>query len=211
MFFFEVYLVHRLLIPISSLACLVRLVVSIKVSLQEVGDICGDVVGNSDFRVVVGRGSNPLDSRLIDNRVGDTVVLLVAFENECVAFGCIVAIAVIVSVVRLFHDSINVEEVGDVKYLRSTCVWQQKENSISIFAINRSGEEMDFSAILKGFAPKECIYAKEIRNDSPDAVNTADIESVKPEDISSGRIKLENETLTAKLAPYSWNILRVSL
>lgn len=105
----------------------------------------------------------------------------------------------------------NIEEVGDVKYLRSTCVWQQEENTVSIFAINRSGEEMDFSAILKGFAPKACIYAKEIRNDSPDAVNTADVESVKPEDIPAGRIKLENETLTAKLAPYSWNILRVSL
>ena len=49
-----------------------------------------------------------------------------------------------------------------------------------------------------------------LTSDKP-VVNTPAVESVKPEDISSGRIKLENETLTAKLAPYSWNILRVSL
>lgn len=116
-------------------------------------------------------------------------------------------------VLRSIVDSqeYEVEDTGSVKYLRSSCVWQQEDNSVTIFAINRADEEMEFSAILKEFSPKECIYAKTIRHDSPDAVNTMDDEQVKPVDIPAEYIKLENKTLSAKLAPCSWNIFRVAL
>lgn len=103
------------------------------------------------------------------------------------------------------------DDVGDVPYLRATCVWQKKENNISVFAINRSGEEMDFSAILKGFTPRHCLVAETISHASPDAVNTAEKEEVFPVGIPAELVKLEGDTLSAKLAPYSWNLFRVSL
>ncbi|MBO5803186.1 MAG: hypothetical protein J6R64_05535, partial [Lentisphaeria bacterium] len=92
-----------------------------------------------------------------------------------------------------------------------TCVWQKKENNISVFAINRSGEEMDFSAILKGFTPRHCLVAETISHASPDAVNTAEKGEVFPVGIPAELVKLEGDTLSAKLAPYSWNLFRVSL
>ncbi len=105
----------------------------------------------------------------------------------------------------------EIEGVGNINCLRATCVWQKESNAISVFAINRSDEEMQFSAVLKDFSPKECFYAKEIRHESLDAVNTKDNEEVAPTNIPAERITLDGETLSAKLAPYSWNIFRVSL
>ena len=100
---------------------------------------------------------------------------------------------------------------GKIKYLRSTAVFNEDKNEITVFALNRADEEMDFSAVCDGFTLKEVIEAKEIYNSDLAAVNSADTEKVSSQDIPQGKFCLNGNTVEAKLKPYSWNMFRIKI
>ena len=100
---------------------------------------------------------------------------------------------------------------GKVKYLRSSAVLRDDAEEMTLFAINRADETMDFSAELAGFEVRNIIEAKEIHNNDLDAVNTPDEENVSPKHIDSSRCTLSGNILEAKLKPYSWNMFRVKI
>ena len=100
---------------------------------------------------------------------------------------------------------------GKVKYLRSSAVLRENEGEITIFAINRANETMEFDAELAGFNASEIVDAKEIHNPDLDAVNTPDEENVCTKLMAESQYKLNGNTLSAQLKPYSWNMFRVKI
>ena len=100
---------------------------------------------------------------------------------------------------------------GKVKYLRSSVVWREEAQELTVFAINRANEEMEFTAELAGFEVKEVVEAKEIHNSDLDATNTSNQENVSSQLINSDRYTLSGNILEAKLKPYSWNMFRVKI
>ena len=103
------------------------------------------------------------------------------------------------------YDSI---EYTDIPYLDSVAVHNKEKDELTIFAVNRSlNESMDFEADIFGFdgyAFKEHIT---LNNKDLLAVNSAKKEEISPE-IQTGS-KMDGSKLTARLAPASWNVLRL--
>ncbi len=97
------------------------------------------------------------------------------------------------------------------KYLRATAVWRKEAGEITVFAINRAAEEMDFESVLGNFAVEKVVSAVEIHHDSLDAVNTETEEQVRPAEIDGSRYSLAGNVLQAQLKPYSWNMFRVKV
>lgn len=100
---------------------------------------------------------------------------------------------------------------GEVKYLRSSAVWREEAEEVTIFAINRANEQMEFTAELAGFEVSQIIEAKEIYNPDLDATNTPDKENVFSVNMDKGCYKLDNNIISATLKPYSWNMFRVKI
>ena len=116
---------------------------------------------------------------------------------------------------RVINDSPEYEinegfYTGKVKYLRSSVVLRNEQKEITVFAINRANEEMEFSAELAGFDLTGVAGAVEIHNDDLDAVNSPEQENVASKDIPASRYSLNGNTLESKLKPCSWNMFRVS-
>lgn len=99
----------------------------------------------------------------------------------------------------------------NITFLRSTVVWRQEENELTVFAINRADEMMDFTAHLEKFECLELIAASEIHHVSVEAVNSPENEAVHPADIPEARCSLTADTLTAQLKPLSWNMFRIKV
>lgn len=106
----------------------------------------------------------------------------------------------------------NIYIPDPVNYLLSCAVYEEKENELRIFAINRSlDEEMHLEFSMLDFAPAEIIEAVEIHNDDIDAVNSAETENVKPAVLPPGRYSLHGNTMTAELKAASWNMFRIKV
>ncbi len=102
------------------------------------------------------------------------------------------------------------EYKGDVSYLKAAVVHNEKAHELVVFALNRSlKEEMDLTAEFGGFEVDKLLEAREIHNDNPDAVNTADRQNVAPAAIPARRRALKGGRLTATLRPLSWNMFRL--
>jgi alpha-N-arabinofuranosidase len=116
---------------------------------------------------------------------------------------------------RVINDSPEYEVegfyTGKVKYLRSSAVLREDAGELTIFAINRANEEMEFSAGIAGFDNPQIIEAKEIHNPDLDAVNTPDKENVVTKLMADTQYKIGDNLLEAKLKPYSWNMFRVKV
>ena len=101
--------------------------------------------------------------------------------------------------------------VGSVPYLRAAVVRRRDAEELTVFAINRAEEEMEFTAALEGFSLAGVAEAEEIHHDSLDAVNTENEENVAPRPIAPERFRLAGNRLSARLKPYSWNLFRLTL
>ncbi len=97
----------------------------------------------------------------------------------------------------------------NAKYLRACAVYNQEKHEITVFAVNRSEEEMDFELRMENFEAENIISATEIHHDDLNAKNSAEKELVFPQDISPEKYNIKNNILKAKLKPYSWNMFRI--
>ena len=105
------------------------------------------------------------------------------------------------------YDSRN---YSDVSYLDSVCVWNEEEDTLTIFAVNKSLEEdLEVSCDLRqfeGYQVKEHIV---LTNDDMKAVNTeADPDNVMPE--KSAASKIDGGKLSTVLGKHSWNMIRLA-
>ena len=117
----------------------------------------------------------------------------------------------------VFCCPVNVEkydssEHGDVPYLEAVAVYNEEQNNIAIFAVNRNlKEELNLEVEIAGFADMEFVEHRILSHKDLKACNSALEEKIKPEIRQGG--KLENKPgskqLTLSLPPVSWNVIRL--
>ena len=101
-------------------------------------------------------------------------------------------------------------EFKEVPFLESIAVHNKDAGEIVIFAVNRSqSEEMDFVATLEGFNLENIIEFSEMSGYDVKQTNTNGNVVVVPK--VGETAKLDDGELIAKLAPLSWNMIRVAL
>lgn len=99
---------------------------------------------------------------------------------------------------------------GDVPQLDCTATWDEETGSIAIFAVNRSlTEPLDLEVDLRGFAGPRPVEHLALHGPDRDATNSVD----EPDHVVPRRQDtptLDAGTLRARLAPMSWNLLRLA-
>lgn len=104
------------------------------------------------------------------------------------------------------HDTLDYTDVTDVE---AAAVWDDEGEALTIFAVNRDLEEsLVLESDLRSFAGYQ--FAEHIVLENPDmnAVNTAGKEAVSPH-AATGRDELRDGILQSRLAPASWNVIRL--
>ena len=98
-----------------------------------------------------------------------------------------------------------------VPYLKLSVVHNHDEGSMTIFALNRSlDESLSMKAVVRGFEGLTVKEAYQLRNDDLMAVNTKDApDTIKPEPLEG--VEIWDEQVRAKLAPASWNVIRLEV
>lgn len=97
---------------------------------------------------------------------------------------------------------------GDANVLDSVCVYHEAEKEITIFAVNKSEEEMEFTAELSCFGNLDLIEHVDVRAESLWDRNSAEEpDRIHPEKRNTTEI-LENR-IVSKLRGYSWNMIRI--
>jgi alpha-L-arabinofuranosidase len=74
----------------------------------------------------------------------------------------------------------------------------------TVFALNRSREEITLSVQLRGGGPQVLRFASDLHHSDLKAVNTRDSERLKPQ--KHGQVAIEGQMLKALLRPLSWNV-----
>lgn len=93
-----------------------------------------------------------------------------------------------------------------VPYIETIAVLNESQNEVVIFAVNRSQEEMVFEIETADFKFKNIIEFTEMAGYEIKETNTAEEERIKPK--QSEQYGLNEEKLSVKLAPLSWNMIR---
>ncbi|WP_348920301.1 alpha-N-arabinofuranosidase [Enterococcus rotai] len=93
-----------------------------------------------------------------------------------------------------------------VPYLETIAVLNEEQNEVILFAVNRGKEDMTFTIEATDFAMKKIIEFTEMAGFDIKDTNTANQETIKPK--QSMRYELNEEKLSVKLAPLSWNMIR---
>ncbi|WP_313794876.1 arabinosylfuranosidase ArfA [Fundicoccus culcitae] len=107
-------------------------------------------------------------------------------------------------------DSYNSRDFDNVPYLESIAVLNEEENEVVIFAVNRSKDDaIDFECDFYDISLGDVIDFSEMAGFDIKAINTSAEEVVKPS--PSEEIRVENNVVSAKLKPLSWNVIRVAL
>ena len=98
----------------------------------------------------------------------------------------------------------------NVPYLYTAGVHNSERGEVVIFAVNRHlSEAMELEVRLEGFDTIEVIEHQYLRHDDLKAVNSAAEERIHPEKQSGDTLKAG--TLSTRLQPASWNMIRVKL
>lgn len=97
----------------------------------------------------------------------------------------------------------------DVPYLESVAVLDEERGGVTILAVNRNREEtLELECALRGLGALDVSEHLVLENADLKAVNQATSRPVAPH--SGGVSLVEGETLRAKLAPASWNVIRLA-
>ena len=103
------------------------------------------------------------------------------------------------------HDTLDFTDVTDVE---SIAVWNEGKEEVTVFAVNRSvTDDVVLDIDLRAFAGYRLCEHIVLENSDMKAVNTAEQQAVVPKTVAD-RTAYEGETLRAKLAKTSWNVLR---
>ncbi len=104
------------------------------------------------------------------------------------------------------HDTLDYTDVTDVD---AAAVWDNEGEALTIFAVNRDlSEDITLEADLRSFPGYQLLEHLVLENPDMGAVNTAEKEAVCPH-AATDRNQLADGILRAKLAPASWNVLRL--
>jgi len=103
----------------------------------------------------------------------------------------------------------DTKDFTDVPYLDAVAVWNEEEDELVYFAVNRDLEEgMLLESDVRGFAGYKVFSHSILENDDLKAVNTEENPwTVVPHD--KGNAQVEDGTLQAVLPKASWNVIRL--
>lgn len=105
-------------------------------------------------------------------------------------------------------ETYDSREYKGVPFLESIAIHNEEAGEIIIFAVNRSVEqEIDLTVSLGGFNLSKVIEFSEMSGYDVKQTNTKEDASVVPK--ASDAVELNAQTLTAKLNPLSWNMIRI--
>lgn len=112
---------------------------------------------------------------------------------------------------RVKCDGYKTRRFDNVSYVDAMAVHNQEANELVIFAVNRSETEAaDLEAKLDAFGCAKVLEHVVLSHEDKDAVNSPENPmNVAPK--ANGESAVENGALHAKLAPYSWNMIRIAL
>ena len=106
-------------------------------------------------------------------------------------------------------DKYDTKDFKEVPFVDSIPVFNEGKNELTIFAVNRAQEKMEFECELKGFEDYSVIEHIVLENDDLKAVNTEDNpDNVKPH--NNGNAKNDDGKVKADLSPLSWNVIRLA-
>ena len=104
------------------------------------------------------------------------------------------------------HDTKEFTDVDDVV---AVAVWDDEQDQVTIFAVNRNLEEdIPLEADLKSFEGYRVLEHIVLEHDDMKAVNTAESQNVLPKSVAD-RDQLDDGVLTSLLAKASWNVIRL--
>ena len=104
------------------------------------------------------------------------------------------------------HDT---KEFTDVTDVEAAAVWNDEEDELTIFAVNRDlADEITLETDLRGFAGYGLIEHIALEHGDFKAVNSAAGETVAPHAVS-GQDELDGGVLKSRLGAASWNVIRL--
>ena len=104
------------------------------------------------------------------------------------------------------HDT---KEFTDVTDVEAAAVWNDEEDELTIFAVNRDlTDEITLETDLRGFAGYGLIEHIALEHGDFKAVNSAAGETVAPH-AASGQDELDGGMLKSRLGAASWNVIRL--
>lgn len=106
--------------------------------------------------------------------------------------------------------SYHTRDLGDVPYLEAIATVDNEKDTLSVFAVNRSQEEViSFECGIKGFESYRVIEHIILESDDIKACNTRENPNkVTPKYVSNAA--LDGSVLRAALPKLSWNVIRLS-
>lgn len=101
------------------------------------------------------------------------------------------------------------KDFTDVPYLDQAVVFNEENNELVIFAVNRNIEnQLVVDADIRSFEGYKLIEHVVLENENPKAINSITTEQVKPH--TSKQSYIENDNLVAVLPKMSWNMIRLT-
>lgn len=103
----------------------------------------------------------------------------------------------------------DTKEYTDVPYLDSAVVYNEENEELTIFAVNRSLEDaLTLECDVRSFEGYRLVEHIVLENEDLKAVNTAAEEKVKPH--VGGQSECKDGVVTARLSKASWNVIRLT-
>ena len=107
-------------------------------------------------------------------------------------------------------DTYATKEFEKVPYLESIATFNEENNEIVIFAVNRSQDNsIDFIFEQEGFVLESIVEEQVMEGFDVKATNGAASDNVKPTTVNKALI--ENNSLSTSFSPLSWNVIRVKI
>ena len=98
---------------------------------------------------------------------------------------------------------------GDASYLDSVLIWNQENDELTLFAVNKSLEEdLEISCDLRQFTEYRIVDHKILTHENLKAVNTED-NPLEVTPVSGQNAALDSGKLTARFQKHSWQMLRM--
>jgi alpha-L-arabinofuranosidase len=101
------------------------------------------------------------------------------------------------------------KDFTDVPYLESTAVYNEEDDELTIFAVNRHLEQsLSLECDIRSFEGYRLVEHVVLENNDLKMVNSSHGETVRPR--NSGNAKVDGGKVTAVLAAKSWNVIRLA-
>ena len=104
-------------------------------------------------------------------------------------------------------DTYSTKDYDKVPYVETVGVYNEEKDELTVFAVNRCKEDMEFNIDLTDFEGYKLIEHLTMEHEDIHATNTAE----NPDNVipsNNGMTTVESNKAVSTLRPYSWNVIR---